>query len=146
MARLAFAIAAGLALGGCCHDIGGHVPSPQVRAEFGPATKPNHVKRARSRPARNTAMSARDISRSEDALSKLDPNSEEWQSTLDAINRAADDELRKKLIICRGCEPPTVDDQVGAIWPTRAAEGYLSIQKTLRSLSFPEATSSSGLR
>jgi hypothetical protein len=38
-------------------------------------------------------------------------------SCLDAINRAADAKLKKKLIICRGCMPPELDDQTGSITP-----------------------------
>lgn|ERR1700722_5236447 len=134
MTRLAFAIAAGLALGGCCHDTGSYVPPSNARAEFGTLPKSHHVKRARSRRTRNLAVSSKDTSPSEEELSKLDPE-------------AADDELRKKLVICRGCAEPAPDGQVSAIWPTRAAEGYLSIQKTLKSLSLPvEVTSSGGLR
>jgi hypothetical protein len=134
MARLAFAIAAGLALGGCCHNNGSYVPTSNARAEFGPLPKPHPVKRARSRPTSNTTVSSKDTSPGEEEFSKLDPE-------------AADDRLRKKLVICRGCAEPAPDDQVSAIWPTRAAEGYLSIQKTLRSLSLPvEVTSSGGLR
>jgi hypothetical protein len=137
--RLAFAIAAGLALGGCCHDIGAHVPASNARAEFGPLPKLSHLKRVRSRHTGNTAVSS--ISPSEDKLSRLD--SKEWSA---AEDQAADDELRKKLVICRGCEQPATEDQVSVVWPTRAAEGYLSIQRTLRSLSLPEANSSGGSR
>jgi hypothetical protein len=137
--RLAFAIAVGLALGGCCHDIGAHLPPSNARAEFGILSNPSHVKRVRSRHTGNTAASS--IPPSEDQLSKLD--SKEWSADQEQI---ADDELRKKLVICRGCEQPATEDQVSAVWPTRAAEGYLSIQKTLRSLSLPEATLSSGSR
>jgi hypothetical protein len=82
-----------------------------------------------------------------DELSNLDPGSKEWLAALDAINRAADDELRKKLVICRGCTQTAPDDQLSSIWPTRAAQGYLEIQKTLRSLHLPvEFTPSSGLQ
>jgi hypothetical protein len=38
-------------------------------------------------------------------------------SCLDAINPAADAKLKKKLIICRGCMPPELDDQTGSITP-----------------------------
>jgi hypothetical protein len=146
-ARLAFAIATGLALGGCCHNIGSYVPPSNAHAEFGPLSKPLHVKRAISRPTRNTAVTSEAISPGEDELSKLDPGSKESNAALDAINRAADDKLRKKIVICQGCEQPAPDSPSSSIWPTRAAEGYLSMQRTLRSLSLPvETSSSSGLR
>ncbi len=45
------------------------------------------------------------------------PYSKEWGAALDAINRAADAKLKKKLIICQGCMPPELDDQTGSIAP-----------------------------
>jgi hypothetical protein len=141
--RLAYAIAAGLALSGCCHDIGSYVPTSNAQAKFAPLPNSHHVKR--SKPTTNTMLTSDAIPPSEDELSKLDHGSTEWYAALDAINRAADDELRKKLVICRGCAQPATDVQLSSIWPTRAAEGYLSIQKTLRTLSLPaNSTSSSG--
>ena len=144
--RLAFAFAAALALGGCCHDIRAYVPPSNALAEFGPIPKPSHVKRIRSRHPRKTTLSSYDASPREHELSKLEPHSKEWDSAVDAINQAADDELRKKLVICRGCEQPVAEDQLSAVWPTRAAEGYLSLQRTIRSLSLPEAAPSGGLQ
>jgi len=93
-------------------------------------------------------VTSKAVSPSEDELSKLEPDSKEWHADQDAIDRAADDELRQKLVICRGCTQPTPDDLSGSIWPTsRAAERYLSIQRTLRSLSSPlESASSGGLQ
>ncbi len=144
--RLAFAIAAGLALGGCCHDMGSYVPPSNAQAKFVPLPKPHHLKRARPRHTANTEVTSNAIPPSEDELSKLDPVSKERRAALDAINGAADDELRKKLVICRGCMQPAPDDQLSSIWPSRAPQGYLAIQKTLRSLSLPvESTSSGGL-
>jgi hypothetical protein len=124
---LVVALAAGLALGGCCHDIGSHVPHSSAQAQFHPASKPHQLKRSKPRIAVDSTVTPTDIFQSEDELS---------QSAIDA--------LRKKLVICRGCEDPAPNDVVSAVWPTRAAEGYLSLQKTLRSLSLPEATSSGG--
>jgi hypothetical protein len=144
--RLAFAIAAGLALSGCCHDIGSYVPPSNAQAKFSPLPKPHQVRHAKSQHTSNAAVASNAISPSEDVLSKLAPDSKEWHYALDDINRAADDELRKKLVICRGCAEPAADDQSGSIWPPRPAEGYLSIQKTLRSLSLPVEPTSSGLQ
>src|SRR5579883_1994011 len=112
------ALAAGLALGGCCHDIAGHVPHSSAQAQFQPASKPRHVKRSKPRTAIDRTVTLTDIIQSEDELSP-----------------SAVDALRKKLVICRGCEDAAPDDVVSAVWPTRAADGYLSLQKTLRSLS-----------
>jgi hypothetical protein len=128
MARwLVVAFVAGLALGGCCHDIAGHVPHPSVQAQVHPAAKPHHLKRLKPRIAVDSTVAPIATPPSEDELSP-----------------SAVEALSKKLLICRGCEDPAPNDVVGAVWPTHAAEGYLSLQKTLRSLALPEATSSSG--
>lgn len=137
--RLAFAFAAGLALGGCCHDFRAYVPPSSARAEFGPIRNSGHVKRTRSRHASNTAASSHYTSLSEHEFSRRETQSRERDSALDAVNQADDDDLRKKLVICRGCEQPATEDEVSAVWPTRAADSYVSLQKTLRSLSLPEA-------
>jgi hypothetical protein len=145
--RLALAIAAALALGGCCHDFGSHVPISNAHAEFGLVSKLHHVKRARLRHISNTTVTSKAIPRGIAELSKSDPDSKE--AAPDTIDSVADDELRQKLIICRGCtEQPAPEDLSGSIWPTpRLAERYMSIQRTLRSLSLPvESSSSSGLR
>jgi hypothetical protein len=57
-------------------------------------------------------------------------------AALDAINRASDDKLKRKLIICPVCMPPELDDQTGSIGPKRAAEGYLSLEAS-KSVSLP---------
>lgn len=144
--RLAFAFVATLALGGCCQDIRAYVPPANARAQFGSIPKPSHVKRTRSRHTNNTTFSSYDTFPSERELSRLEPHSKEWDAALDTINQAADDELRKKLVICRGCEQPVAEDQVVAVWPTRAADGYVSLQRTLRSLALPGAAPSGGLQ
>lgn len=129
MARgLVVALAAALALGGCCHDIAGHVPHSSAQAQFHPASKAHHLKRSKPQIAIDSTATPADIPPGEDELS---------QSAIDA--------LRKKLVICRGCEE-SAPDVVSAVWPTRAADGYLSLQKTLRSLSLPEATSGAGVQ
>jgi hypothetical protein len=146
--RLAFAIAAGLALGGCCHDGMGFFDSrSSVMAEFRPAAKPESVKRAKTRSTSSTELTSKDLSAGEDELSKLKPYSREWRDALDAINRAADDELKRKLVICRGCTQPASDDQTGSLGPKRAPGGYLSLDEVSKSFSLPpESTSSGGLR
>lgn len=103
--RLAVAIAAGLFLGGCCHDgLGYSAWHSSTLAEFGPAPKPLHVKRAKARnPSKPVMTSSEDSSASDDS---------------------ADEELRRKLVICRGCEQPGLDDQANSIWPKRPADGY----------------------
>jgi hypothetical protein len=146
--RLGFVIAAALALGGCCHD--GYeysVPRSSVRAEFGALPKSHYGKQAKARSLSNAVVTSKDISPGEDELVKLRPYSKEWHVALDAINRAADEELKRKLVICRGCSPPVPDDQTGSLGTKRAAGGYLSLDTASKSLSLPpEFTSSGGLR
>jgi hypothetical protein len=115
--RLLFVIMAGLALSGCAG--GGRYIQPPTTAlanwdGLGPLPKRNHVKRVKVRKTSEDVVS-RDNSPSEDELSKLKPYSQEWTAVLDGMNRAADDRLRRKLIICRGCMPPETDDQTGSI-------------------------------
>src|ERR1700722_15303093 len=117
--RLAFTIAAGLALSGCCHEMGSYVPPSNEPSKFASHPKPHHAKQTKPRHASNLEVTSNAIPPSENGLAKLDTDA------IDAINRAADDELRKKLIICRGCAPAARDGYVSSIWPTRAAEGFL---------------------
>ena len=116
--RLAFVIAAGSALGGCCMGSGCYI-QPQTYAltswdGLSSLPKRNNVKPVKVRKTSDDVVS-RDSSPSEDELSRLKPYSQEWTAALDGINRAADDKLRRKLIICRGCMPPETDDQTGSI-------------------------------
>ena len=55
------------------------------------------------------------VSADEAELVALKPYSPEWWSVRDAIDRTADEQLARKLIICRGCLPSEPDDQVGVI-------------------------------
>jgi hypothetical protein len=152
--RLIFVIAAGLALSGCCFDGSGcyvhYVQPPAIALAswggLGPLPRRNTVKKR----AKNTSVAVaapEDKSLpSEEELTKLKPYSKEWGAALDAINRAYDDKLKRKLIICRDCMPPEPDDQTGSIGPKRAAEGYLSLEAS-RSVSLPlMSPSSDGLR
>ena len=115
--RLLFMIVAGLALSGCAGS-GRYIQPPTIALAnwdgLGPLPKRNHVKRLKVRKTSDDVVS-RDSSPSEDELSRLKPYSQEWTAVLDGMNRAADDKLRRKLIICRGCMPPETDDQTSAI-------------------------------
>jgi hypothetical protein len=88
---------------------------------LGPLPKRNKVKRVKVRKTSEDVAYEENFP-NEDALSKLKPYSKEWTAVLNAINRAADDKLKKQLIICRGCMLSEPDDQTGSI----AAGGYLS--------------------
>ena len=125
--RLLFVIVAGLALSGCAESARYVQPPTNGLASWdglGSVPKRNHVKRVKARK-KSDAVASKDSSPSDDELSKLKPYSQEWTAVLDGINRAADDELRRKLIICRGCMPPETDDQTGSI----AAGGSLSFRQ-----------------
>jgi hypothetical protein len=151
--RLIFVIAAGLALCGCCFDGSGcYVPYVRPSATalaswdgFGPLPRRNTAKkRAKKIPNTSVAAAAPEDQSfpSEKELTKLRPYSREWGAALDAINRAYDDRLKRKLIICRDCMPPEPDDRTGSIGPERAAEGYLSLEAS-RSVSLPLLSPSS---
>ena len=101
MARqLAFALAVGLSLGGCSHDIAAHDPSLSARAEFGRVLRPHHAKRVKLRHVIKAQMPVEEITSRTDE--PLDP---------------AEDELSKKLVICRGCEEPAPSNPANALWP-----------------------------
>jgi hypothetical protein len=85
----------------------GHGPFPD---RFVPVSKRHLVKQASVRKT-NEALASDDTSPNEEDLAKLRPYSKEWGAALDAMNRAADAKLKRKLIICRGCMPPEPDDQ-----------------------------------
>jgi hypothetical protein len=129
---LVFVIAAGLALSGCCLGSGCYIQPPTNALTswdgLGPLPKRNNVKRAKVRKTSEPAASE-DNSPSEEELAKLRPYSKEWGAVRDAIDRAADAKLKKKLIICRDCMPPEPDDQTGSIAPKRAAGDYLSFRQ-----------------
>ena len=74
-------------------------------------------------------VASEDNSPGEEELAKLRPYSKEWGAVRDAIDRAADAKLKKKLIICRDCMPPEPDDQTGSIAPKPPAGGYLSFRQ-----------------
>jgi len=109
--QLAFALAAGLSLGGCSHDIAARDPSLCARAEFGRAAMPYHVKRVKSRHADNALMSSKVIA----------PRADE-------APESADDDISKKLVICRGCEDSAPNNQTSAIWP-KSAGAHLTVDQ-----------------
>ena len=151
--RLFFVIAAGLALSGCCFDGSGcyvHYVQPRTIAlaswdGFGPLSRRNTMKkRAKKIPNTSVAVAAPEDKSlpNEEELTKLKPYSKEWGAALDAINRAYDDKLKRKMIICRDCMPREPDDQTGSIATKRATEGYLSLEAS-RSVSLPLMSPSS---
>ena len=127
--RLVFVIAAVLALSGCCHEGGCYTqPSTNLALKsgggLGPVAK-RIVKRAKVRKTSETAT-LEDKSPGEEELSKLRPYSKEWSAVFNAINSAADEKLKKKLIICQGCMPPEPNDRTSSI----EAGGYLPFRQS----------------
>lgn len=121
MSRLIFVIAAGLALSGCCClGSGCYIQPPSAAltrwAGLGPVPVRHNIKPAKAR--KKSEVAAFDEESSKEAeLATLKPYSLEWWSVRDAIDRAAEIKLTKKLIICRGCVPSQPDDQTGSITP-----------------------------
>jgi|KBSSwiStaDraftv2_1062776.scaffolds.fasta_scaffold1917317_1 hypothetical protein len=118
--RAVFVLAASLALGGCCFD-GCYMPPPTGPLAswdgLGPMPKPFHAKlvRVKAHPPAQVVAAAASVP-SEADLANLKPYTKEWSIMLNAINRAADEELMRKLEICQGClPPPQQDDRTGAI-------------------------------
>jgi hypothetical protein len=124
--RLVFVFAAGMALGGCCLGSGCYIqpPTGALASWDGlgspPRRFPAKVVRVKAQTPSPTVASAQNAP-GEAELAMLKPYSKEWTVMLNAINRAADDELRKRLIICRGCMPVEQEDRTGTI----ADDGYL---------------------
>ena len=120
--RSIFAIAAGLALSGCCLGSGCYVQFPPNSpiAWDGLGTPPTRYSARRAKTRKTIeAAATKDNSPSEEDLAKLRPYSREWSAALDAMNKAADDKLKKQLIICRNCMPTDSDDRTGSIVTNR---------------------------
>jgi hypothetical protein len=130
--RLAFVVAAGLGLSGCCLGGGCYIQPQNIALAnwdgFGPLPKPNKVKRAKVRETAE-ATASEDNSPNEQDLARLTPYTREWGAAFDAMNRAADEKLRKKLIICRDCMPPQPEDQTSSVTPKHMAGGYLPVRQ-----------------
>ena len=118
--RLVFVFAAGLALSGCCLGSGCYIPPPTGALASWDGLGPNparfHAKVVKAKfQAPSPAAASKEGPPNDAELAALKPYSKEWTAMLNAINRAADDELRKKLVICQGCLPPEPDDHTGTI-------------------------------
>jgi hypothetical protein len=125
--RLIFAIAAGLALSGCCLGSGQYFRPPGTALThwdgFAPFPVRNGVKAAKA-PRKSEAVASDDSSAEEAELAgkeaelaHLEKYSAEWRSLREAIDRAREAKLSKKLIICRDCMPSNLDDAVASITP-----------------------------
>jgi hypothetical protein len=122
--QLVFLIVAGFALSGCCAGSERYVkPATNVLADWDglrPLPERNKVKRVNVRK-KSADVALEENLPNEDELSKLKPYSKEWTAVLNAINAAADDKLKKQLIICPDCMRSDPEDKTGSI----AAGGYL---------------------
>ena len=118
--QLAFLVTAALALSGCSHECGGYMPPPTSRLTNwdGLGSFPTRDKAKFTKARRQSEPEAADEAPSEESqLAALKPYSEEWWSVHDAIDRAAEVRLAKKMVICRNCMPPRPEDQTGSIAP-----------------------------
>ena len=121
--RLVLLTIASFVLSGCC--AGGeryiHPTSfaPTSWDRLGPVPVRSKVKSAKTPKKSETVVSgsapSEDASPKESELDALKPYSPEWWSARDAIDRASEVKLAKKLIICRGCMPSKADDQTGSV-------------------------------
>ena len=129
ISRLVLVIGAGLALSGCCLGGGCYIQPPTNALaswdRLGPPLPKRDHKGVRVKVQRTEAAASKESSPSEVELSKLTPYTKEWTAVLNAMNRADDDELRRKLVICRGCLPPEPSDQTGSI----PVGGYLPARR-----------------
>jgi hypothetical protein len=123
--RLALLTVASFILSGCCGGTQGYIhPTIGTRDNWGrlvPASNKQKPAKARKKsPAvasRPGSSPMEEASPQEQALDGLKPYSKEWWSVRDAIDRASEANLGKKLIICRDCMPSTQDEQTGSITP-----------------------------
>jgi hypothetical protein len=123
--RLALAITAGLVLSGCSHGSGCYLPPPSSTLTswdgLGPDPAANKAKSTKAQKSTNAqgtgGTTATGSAPEETALAELKPYSGEWWSVRDAIDRAAEVKLAKKLIICRDCMPSKPDDSTGSVAP-----------------------------
>jgi hypothetical protein len=115
-----FVIAASLVLTGRCLGSERYIqPSTLALTNWdglGPLPKRTSVKPPKARKI-NEAVVSRADSSEEATLIALKPYSTEWWSVRDALDRAAEVKLAKKLIICRNCMPSEPDDQTDSITP-----------------------------
>src|SRR6202000_1085333 len=101
--RLVLALAAGLLLGGCCHDGVGYSHSSAL-AQLRPIAKPRHPKQPKPQVASTDTATPKDFPVGEDELIQTE-----------------DDELKMKLVICRGCEDRLPNVRANSVWPKSAA-------------------------
>ena len=118
--RLILAFAAGSALTVCCPGSGCYgqdwtVAMPSSNA-VGTIPMRGDVEPANVKES-GAPVITDDETPNEDELTKLKPYSKEWWSVRDSLDRAADADLSKKIIICQGCTATAPGDQADAATP-----------------------------
>lgn len=115
--RLALLTAASFILASCCGGTQGYLhPATGTRDNWGrlvPTPNKLHPAARKKRAtvaARPADSPTEEAFSQEQALDGLRPYSKEWWSVRDAIDRASEANLGKKLIICRDCMPSTQDE------------------------------------
>jgi hypothetical protein len=110
--RFVFLFAAGFTLASCSHGNVSYIQPPNIALTswdgLGPIPVLNKIKSTKARK-KNEIVLSQETSSGESQLAALKPYSDEWWSVRDAIDRAADVRLAKKLIICRDCMPSNPD-------------------------------------
>ena len=117
--RLMLAIAAGSAFAVCpgsgCYGQAWTVAVPSSKAA-GTIPMRENVEPAKVNGSGAPVVTDHE-SPNEDELTNLKPYSKEWWSVRDSLDRAADADLSKKIIICQGCTTTAPADQVDATTP-----------------------------
>jgi hypothetical protein len=117
--RFVFLFAAGCTLASCSHGNVSYIRPPNIALTswdgLGPIPERNKIKSTKARKKNGTVLSQDTSPDEESQLAALKPYSNEWWSVHDAIDRAAEARLAKKLIICRNCMPSNPDDQTASI-------------------------------
>jgi hypothetical protein len=113
---LMLAIAAGVAATGCGVGVICHTRSSTdtIASRDGMGSQPQKESSGTSRETNEPAASDAALP-GEAELAALKPYSPQWWSVRDAMDRAADAQLAKKLIICQGCFPSEHDDETGLV-------------------------------
>jgi hypothetical protein len=119
-----FALVAGLALAGCCHNGFDYPASPIALAQFHLPSK-LHLRKQ---------LNYGIVSRRRVTTKRLPISSGD-------ASEFADEDLKKKLTICRGCEDSPPNNHPNSVWP-KSASGNLTVDQV--STLFPNRSISSG--
>jgi hypothetical protein len=117
--RLVFLFAAGCTLASCSHGTISYNHPLSIALKnwdgLGPIPVPNKIKFTKAQKKTATVLSQDTSPDEETQLAALKRYSDEWWSLRDALDRAAEVRLAKKMIICQNCMPTVPDDQTASI-------------------------------